>query len=135
MGKASDVERLIEACELRDGDDVSKAIVSSGIMCRIRFDAERIAKHRDEIKALLSDFNDNFYVGRGDGWSFLNFFETKDGIHWGEHRSMDLLCCLGIAAGFVEWFLPREMWGALPGHMPYLVIDLDKNMAQFRGSE
>ncbi len=37
---------------------------------------------------------------------------------------MEALVVLGIASGFVKYPMPREMWSALPGGMPYIVIDL-----------
>jgi len=55
----------------------------------------------------------------------LNACYTKAGEHWGEHVSMDRLFTLGQAAGYVKCCLPRELWPALPGSMPYYVIDLD----------
>jgi hypothetical protein len=59
----------------------------------------------------------------GGGWSFLNACVTKDGVQWTDlHRTVEALVVLGIAAGKVAWMLPRKIWSALPGGMPYFVV-------------
>ena len=35
---------------------------------------------------------------------------------------MEALITLGIAAGLVNFLLPREMWKMMPGGMPYLFV-------------
>jgi hypothetical protein len=60
----------------------------------------------------------------GGGWSFLNFCQDRHGTLWtGMHQTCEELIVLGIGLGMVKWCLPRGMWDALPGGMPYLVID------------
>jgi hypothetical protein len=46
----------------------------------------------------------------------------RRGYQWGEHASMESLICLGIAAGFVRYCLPRDLWTSLPGGLPYFVV-------------
>jgi hypothetical protein len=50
---------------------------------------------------------------------------TKHGEHWGEHPTMGMLFALGIGAGLASYPIPREMWSALPGGVPYVTIDSD----------
>jgi hypothetical protein len=37
---------------------------------------------------------------------------------------MEMLFCLGIGMGLAKWLLPKNMWSALPGGMPYVGITL-----------
>jgi hypothetical protein len=37
---------------------------------------------------------------------------------------MEQLFQLGIGLGLAKWQLPPEMWGVLPGGMPYVVIEV-----------
>jgi len=50
----------------------------------------------------------------------------KHGVQWGEHRNIEQLVVLGIAAKMVKYCMPRDMWGILPGGMPYIAIDTEK---------
>ncbi|WP_299076193.1 hypothetical protein [uncultured Paraglaciecola sp.] len=84
-----------------------------------------IAGHEDEIKAMLSELPDEFHAKRGGGWSFLNACNTRDGEQWtGMHQTMEQLFVLGIAAGLAKWLMPRDMWSAFPGGMPYVSVDV-----------
>lgn len=51
---------------------------------------------------------------------------TKSGDQWtGTHATMELLFCLGAAAGYVICF-PREQWASLPGGVPYPVVRAER---------
>jgi hypothetical protein len=54
--------------------------------------------------------------------SFLNACMDRHGNHWAEHQTIDFLLCLGLATDQVAFCLPREIWAALPGGMPYFVV-------------
>jgi len=55
--------------------------------------------------------------------SFLNACQDRNGNQWTDlHQRMEQLFVLGQAAGFVSCLLPRDMWAALPGGMPYYVV-------------
>jgi hypothetical protein len=38
------------------------------------------------------------------------------------HQRVEQLVQLGIAVGKIRYLLPRDMWDALPGGMPYFVV-------------
>lgn len=89
------------------------------------FNANRatIAEHRDEIIAMLSCLPDEFMDDGGGGWSFLNLCQTKDGRLWtGMHATCEALYGLAAGLDLASFLLPREVWGALPGGMPYLAF-------------
>jgi hypothetical protein len=67
--------------------------------------------------------SDVFKESGGGGCSFLVLCETKDGEQWtGLHETMAKLLYLGLGTGLMEYNLPRNLWRALPGGMPYVLI-------------
>lgn len=122
------VESVLKACLHDDDDPQDVVVIGEGIVESFGFRPDRLAENRDAIREMLAELPDTFRVGPGGGggWSFLNACDDRHGEQWtGFHRTMNMLFCLGLAAGFVKCVLPREMWAALPGGMPYYQIDLD----------
>lgn len=98
-------------------------IVSAGVVNTFGFSPERIVTYRDEVLAMLKQLPAEFFVSSGGGWTFLNACVTADGEQWGEQADVERLVCLGQALGFVRFLMPRDMWAALPGGMPYFAVD------------
>lgn len=99
------------------------ALVVEGVTAKFGFSPAKIEKHKATIKEALDAMPTEFHASGGGGWSFLNLCMTKDGKQWGEHRDVQNLIVLGIAAGMAKYQLPRELWAALPGGMPYIVFN------------
>ena len=99
------------------------AVLADGIMHSFAFHPERLESHREEVRAWLMALPHQFRKSEGGGWSFLNACVDEDGEQWGEHLNMDELFSLGQALGLVKCCLPRAMWSALPGGMPYYVVE------------
>lgn len=120
---AENVEKMMVACLCEEYDET--AIVVQGIRNTVRFEAARIFDNASDIAMLLNQLPPQFHRQIGGGWSFLNACFRNDGKQWtGFHSSMENLFLLGIAAGYVKEIFPRDMWSALPGGMPYYVIDI-----------
>ena len=118
------VETIFLDCLFKDGEDTSNHIVAEGIVRTVGFNPERVERHKTEIEALLDELPDQFKKSRGGGWSFLNACLDRHGNEWtGLQMRMEQLFQLGIAIGKVEYQLPRDVWSALPGGMPYLVVN------------
>lgn len=119
------VGRVFRECLAGNAED-ENAIVIDGITVRVAFDAARVTAHAGEIRELLTELPSAFLSeteGGGGGWSFLNACNDRHDRQWtGFHRSMEELFMIGEAAGMVKPLLPRELWEALPGSMPYYVI-------------
>jgi len=98
------------------------AVMVQGVMAKFGFHPDRIKEAMPQIKELLEELPSTFKQSGGGGWSFLNACMDKNGRQWGEHRDIDELICLGLATGLVEFSMPRDMWEALPGGMPYFVV-------------
>jgi hypothetical protein len=114
---SQNVEKLFKDCLSENGTLVEGVIVKAKL---------NITGHEEDIMSLLLQLPENFYQSKGGGWSFLCANETKDGTEWtGLHTIIEKLIVLGIAAGKAKYLLPRNLWQALPGEMPYFVI-LDK---------
>lgn len=129
----SNIERIVMASmylpeELPENptkDNIPKdALVVEGVMNTFVFNPTRIEPYREEVKSMLSQLSDEFMKSKGGGMSLMRMVADKNDNLYGEQRTADLLYVLGKALGYANWLLPREMWGALPGHMPYIVIDL-----------
>jgi hypothetical protein len=125
------VEEILVDC-LYNSDEVSGdsevpegAVTAEGILRTYAFHPERLESHREEITAMLKELPEQFKRSGGGGWSFLNACDDRNGVQWtGLHLRMEQLFCLGIGLDLVAWALPRDMWAALPGGMPYVVVKL-----------
>lgn len=100
-----------------------------GITLKMGLVKSRVESYRKEIVEMLKDLPDNFKVDIGGGWSFLNMCMTKDGRQWGEHRNCEELYIIGNCLGIVEFCLPREYWPFMPGNMPYILINITKELS------
>ena len=115
------VETIFNYCQEPTGE-----VVVEGIVHHEHFSAEKLAEKRTEIAELLAELPDQFQKSKGGGWSFLNACNDRHGTQWtGFHLVMEMLFMLGMATGQVECLLPRDMWSAMPGGMPYYVV-IDK---------
>lgn len=112
---AQNVENLFAECFRETGEPIE------GVMGKAALDT---SGHESDIESMLAHLPTEFQRTGGGGWSFLNACVDKDGWQWtGMHPTMDKLFMLGQAAGKAEWLLPRDMWSALPGGMPYIVVN------------
>jgi hypothetical protein len=121
---AENVVETVKSCLYETTpEDISKAVIVEGIMAKFGFDPERLAKKKADIESMLGQLPASFQKSGGGGCSFLAACERADGVQWtGLHKTMDELFVLGLAVGKVQLCLPRAMWNALPGGMPYYVV-------------
>ena len=113
-------ELLIDSLEPRIDPD--HTIITQGVVHSYGFNADKIAKNKQEIIELLNELPDVFFEDSGGGMSFIQACMDKHGNHWGEHHSMEELFCLGVGINRVRELLPRELSIALPGGVPYYII-------------
>lgn len=125
MIDAQELETVFISCLFTDDEPIEDAVEVEGIMARFGFHPGRLEASREQVKGWLAQLPDSFHKHSGGGMSFLNACMTRDDEHWGEHPSMDRLFCLGIGLGMAKCLMPREVWSALPGGMPYYMVDLD----------
>jgi hypothetical protein len=119
----SDAVRAVALeCLLTEGEPSDWMIEVEGIVRKFGFHRGRIVDKAGAIGELLAELPTEFMSTGGGGWSFLNACMDKNGVQWGEHQDMEMLFCLGIAAGKAKWQLSRDMWEVLPGGMPYVVV-------------
>ena len=122
---AAFLDCLFRDDEIVAGVPVLTPVTAEGIGNKVGFHPGRLETHRAQVTAWLTLLPYQFHKSGGGGWSFLNACNDRDGVQWtGFHVRMDQLFTLGIALGLVDWQLPRDMWGMLPGGMPYVVVDL-----------
>jgi hypothetical protein len=119
---AQNVSEIFLNCLFKKGEKTENYILAEGVMTKVGFHPERLKDSTLKIEAILNDLPDEFKPNKGGGTSFLNACMDNQGNHWGEHKNIDQLVCLGIASGKLTYLMPREMWSALPGGVPYLVV-------------
>ena len=107
---------------LKSGEDVEGFIFVHGVMFRVAFEQKKIDQEREVIAQMLNQLPEEFHKEEA-GYSFLYACMDRDENQWGEHGDIDALICLGLAAGMVKFPFPREVWGALPGGVPYFSVN------------
>lgn len=121
-------------CLFKDGEPKTTYLPAPGITRNVGFHPGRIAEKRDNIIEMLAELPMEFHeesAGGGGGWSFLGACNDKHGNQWtGEHRTMEQLFQLGIAAGVASYLMPREMWAKFPGGMPYIVVHAEPKVVE-----
>ena len=122
MDISTQVRDIVSYC-LAEEPGSKGAIEIDGIMHKYIFDKGRVDKSKIKIIDLINMMPKEFHEDGGGGWTFLYLHEDKNGNHWGEHRNMEELVCLGISAG-VARISPRYMWRMYPGNMPYVIFNV-----------
>lgn len=134
---ATRVNKLVVSCLFTDEEAKGAtsenppegAIIVKGITGKFGFHPDRVKANRDEIIACVKEMHDNFFVGKGGGWSFLQLCETRDGVQWGEHKDCEILVALAQAINVGSYIGPEWMWASFPGGLPYVSFDLTKEPA------
>lgn len=124
---SENVEKVFLDCLFEDESSPEEReksqIVVEGILNKYGFDLQKIGEHEDDISSMLKQLPKEFQEKTGGGWSFLNACNREDGEQWtGLHLNQEKLLTLGIAAGWAKIQLPRELWVAFPGGVPYFVV-------------
>ncbi len=115
-----------ELIGLKEGENPPGTIIAQGITFSVGFHPGRLESHVGEIRELLAQLPDEFmYDGPDGGTTFLNAHVRKDGFHWGGHPQMQELMLLGLATKKIAYCMPRDLWSALPGGLPYFMVKLD----------
>ena len=118
------VNVVFRSCLFADGEARTDFVKAGGVVHTFGFHLGRLKAHEPEVREMLAELPENFMADKGGGWSFLNAPMDKFGDQWGEQMDAEQLLCMGIGLGLVRCQLPREVWSALPGGVPYYVVDL-----------
>lgn len=120
---ADRVNEVFTDCLLEDATDTVEV---EGIVHPVVFSRAKLDKYRTEIGEMLVELPLPFQpvaAGGGGGWSFLNACQDRDDNQWtGLHWTMEMLFQLGIGTDQAKWLMPRDMWSAFPGGMPYVAV-------------
>lgn len=111
---------LFKEEELAKGNPAEGEFVpAQGLTISAGFHPGRLQEHAEEILAIIDNLPEEFK----QGWSFLNFCTDREGNQWtGMHKVCEQLVMLGIAIDKLEYCMPRDMWGMLPGGVPYIQV-------------
>ena len=118
------VEAILKDCMYKEIAPENKYIMVYSCLTRIGLNPDKIEQHRNEIYEMLKQLPTAFWDSPtgGGGYTFLALPTDKDGNQWGGQQHADMLMTLGLAAGYIQYLFPIEMWRELPGGVPYIVI-------------
>lgn len=104
------------------GGEEAKCYHIEAITDMFIIDAEKIKQYKSKIVKMLYNLPAEFQEESGGGYSFLNMPTDKNGELWGGQKSAEELYVLGAAIGRCGFLMPRELWNALPGGVPYIAV-------------
>ena len=117
---ANQISMAFLQCLFREGEDTTKNVRVEGITSIFHLHPERLEEQRELIKACLEELPPIFK----EGYSFLKLCENKDGDQWtGMHKTCQELMVMAVGLDLMSYCLPREVWPALPGGVPYVIIN------------
>ena len=119
---AQRLEEILVDCLFKDGEPTDSAVTAQAVTLDLSFHPGRLANHKAEILDMLNELPADFHDEAGGGMSYMHAGKTKYGDQWAEHPTIDKLLVLGIATEQAQILLPRDLWHALPGQMPYFSI-------------
>ena len=127
MPTVKEVSSILNDCffkdnEINDGKPKGDCIEVRGVVTHMGLHPGRVAENKTKIRKLLDQLPEKFHEETGGGFTFLNACQDNFGKQWGEQLDVDKLICLGLATKDVEFCMPRDMWKALPGGVPYFMI-------------
>ena len=104
------------------GKPPNDAVIVQGIVSTYGFHPERLKTSRPEVIKIINEVvSDQYFKGSGGGYTALALLEDRNGTVWAdEHRTVEVLICLGIGLGLAGYCLTRDFWPSLPGGMPYV---------------
>jgi len=112
---AKNVEKVLLDCLSNDKD----GLVVEGIVQGYMLNNDKLIENTESITDMLNELPKEFK----EGWSFLNACNNKDGEQWtGLHQRMEELFVLGMGIKKVTCPMPKELWTALPGGVPYYQV-------------
>ncbi len=125
MIDAKEINIIFRAClfkeeEIIDGKPPEGFLDIDGVRSHVGFHPDRVQQYKSRIEYFLSEIHPDFSSQEAGGTSFVNLPFDKEGTQWGEHQNADELLILGLAIDRFEYLMPREIWSALPGGMPYI---------------
>ena len=138
------VETVLADCFYMDGSDWADRtdmIIVQGVINSFAFDPAKVEAHAEQIHEMLMQLPDDFHETLeggtpGGGTSFLNMCVRKDDVLWtGLHMVQEQLLVLGLASGWARYSLPRSMWPALHGQMPYVTVCGERQQVEHASPE
>lgn len=106
-------------CLFKEGEDTTNHVKVEGITSMFGLHPQRLEEKRELVKALLAELPEEFK----EGYSFLSLCTTKNGELWtGEHGICEQLVVMAIGLDLMSYCMPRQIWSALPGGVPYVII-------------
>lgn len=113
---------LVKREEAPDGQPSEDAVLLEGISLNVELHKARLEEQREKVLGWIDDIPEGFLREKGGGWTFLNLTMTKQGDQWCEQPTAQALMLMAMGLGYAQYQLPRDIWRALPGGVPYVVF-------------
>lgn len=120
---SKNVEDIIKDC-LAEDEENPNGIQIEGILHTYLLDTVKLEVHREDIRSMIEQLPKEFLKSGGGGWSFLNLCMRADGVQWtGLHWVQEQFFAIAAGLSMAKIQIPRNLWSAFPGGMPYIVFD------------
>lgn len=124
-------ECLMHDDEVKNNEPLVDFTMAEGLRAITVFNTERLNSRKSDIIQMVDELP-NIDAGP----SFLALCMDKNGRQWtGDHGVMDLLVQLGIGVGALSYCLPRDMWTLLPGQVPMIIRNREKEQEAVAGNK
>ena len=90
-------------------------IIITGFTLKVLFNKEKLLNNKEEIVNLLNQIQN-----LDEGISILKAPYDELGQERTSIYACELLMCLGLGLGEIEYAYPRELWDNLPGGLPII---------------
>lgn len=129
------VNNIFHDCLFRDEEPHDEYIVAEGITLSVGFHPKRIESHADEIHDILMNLPTEFHENSGGGYSFIYMVMDRGHEHWCGQKTAQELMLLGIASGWLSVLVPKDLWEAFPGGVPYVVVTNERKTVPLTKAE
>jgi hypothetical protein len=119
MINSDEVHKTFMDCLFKDGEPTDKHVAVDGLTIKVGLHPERLESKREFVQNCIIELPEDFTTGGGQ--SFLNLCQDKHGEQWTSfHRVMEEFVIMSIGLKLADYCLPKDMWGSLPGGVPYV---------------
>jgi len=121
MNYAAHVDAMVKHSLFSQGEEERDRVIVDGFVQTFAFHRDRLEANRSAIKILIRDVvDDTFLLGGGGGNTAIYLTVDRTGQNWADQATAEAFFCLAAGLGLATYSVPRELWVAMPGGMPYI---------------
>ena len=124
---ADRVHEIFMDCLFREDESRDSYLLAHGLTVAVGLHPDRTEGYADEIHEILLNLPEAFQENTGGGYSFLYMTRDKEDNLCMEQTTAQELLMLGLATGWASLPMPRVLWPALPGGVPYVMVNKERD--------